>query len=566
MPGGAQETIETLTADLAGRRARRPWTRTVPPSPTPASPDAWDRVVALVVQPGVEFDHVRVFDYDPQAARDLSAVLDDEPGLVFEAHSTDYQTPDGARRARARPLGRAQGRPRPDLRAARGAVRARGDRGRADPGRATARGWWRCSSRRCSPTRPGGRATTRATPEDAAPGPPLQLQRSVALLLARPRSSTAARIGCSTTSRSTAVPLPLLSQHLPDQYGRVRAATCSRLHPRALVVDHVRDVLRDYAVRLRRRRTNRMTSLTTAADLTAEIAQQPRARSPSSPSCWRSLDADRRPHGRRSSRRCSSRDDLRIVLTGAGTSAFAGQILAPGLTRRLRRRVDAVATTDLVANPRELPGRGRADAAGVVRPVRRQPRERRGRRPRRPAAHRRAATWCSPATPTVQLYRAATARAADGSALAAAHAAGHQRPWLRDDLQHHQHDARGASALGAVARTSSRLADAAERVLPDLEKRAAALVGEGADRYRLPGQRSARRAWPASRRSSCSSSLPGEWSATSTPRSASGTDPRRSSPTRTVAVVYLSNDAYTRRYDLDIARRAARGARPTVTW
>ena len=45
--------------------------------------------------------------------------------------------------------------------------------------------------------------------------------------------------------------------------------------------------------------------------------------------------------------------DLRVVLTGAGTSAFAGQLLAPALTRRLRRRIDAVATTDIVSNPRE---------------------------------------------------------------------------------------------------------------------------------------------------------------------------------------------------------------------
>jgi tagatose-6-phosphate ketose/aldose isomerase len=46
--------------------------------------------------------------------------------------------------------------------------------------------------------------------------------------------------------------------------------------------------------------------------------------------------------------------DLRIVLTGAGTSAFAGQILAPALTRQLRRRVEAIATTDIVSNPQEI--------------------------------------------------------------------------------------------------------------------------------------------------------------------------------------------------------------------
>jgi tagatose-6-phosphate ketose/aldose isomerase len=43
--------------------------------------------------------------------------------------------------------------------------------------------------------------------------------------------------------------------------------------------------------------------------------------------------------------------DLRIVLTGAGTSAYVGEVLAPALRRRLGRRVDAVATTDIVADP-----------------------------------------------------------------------------------------------------------------------------------------------------------------------------------------------------------------------
>ncbi|MBS0581224.1 MAG: SIS domain-containing protein [Proteobacteria bacterium] len=46
-----------------------------------------------------------------------------------------------------------------------------------------------------------------------------------------------------------------------------------------------------------------------------------------------------------------AKDDLRIVLTGAGTSAYVGECLAPALTRRLRRRVEAVATTDIVAGP-----------------------------------------------------------------------------------------------------------------------------------------------------------------------------------------------------------------------
>lgn len=47
------------------------------------------------------------------------------------------------------------------------------------------------------------------------------------------------------------------------------------------------------------------------------------------------------------------RSDLRIVLTGAGSSAFVGEIAAPALSRLLGRRVEAVATTDIVSNPRE---------------------------------------------------------------------------------------------------------------------------------------------------------------------------------------------------------------------
>ncbi|WP_413722172.1 SIS domain-containing protein [Sodalis sp. RH23] len=48
-----------------------------------------------------------------------------------------------------------------------------------------------------------------------------------------------------------------------------------------------------------------------------------------------------------------ARTDLRIILTGAGTSAFIGKILVPALLPKLNLRVEAIATTDLVSNPRE---------------------------------------------------------------------------------------------------------------------------------------------------------------------------------------------------------------------
>jgi D-tagatose-1,6-bisphosphate aldolase subunit GatZ/KbaZ len=54
--------------------------------------DAWQRVIAAVVQPGVEFDHDKVVDYRPERAAALSRSIEPLEGIVFEAHSTDYQT------------------------------------------------------------------------------------------------------------------------------------------------------------------------------------------------------------------------------------------------------------------------------------------------------------------------------------------------------------------------------------------------------------------------------------------------------------------------------------------
>ena len=54
--------------------------------------DAWERVIAVVVQPGVEFDHSLVHDYRPARAEALSRFIETEERLVYEAHSTDYQT------------------------------------------------------------------------------------------------------------------------------------------------------------------------------------------------------------------------------------------------------------------------------------------------------------------------------------------------------------------------------------------------------------------------------------------------------------------------------------------
>ncbi len=53
--------------------------------------DAWERVVAVVVQPGVEFSDDDIAEYDRSKAIKLIDYIKNHPQMVFEAHSTDYQ-------------------------------------------------------------------------------------------------------------------------------------------------------------------------------------------------------------------------------------------------------------------------------------------------------------------------------------------------------------------------------------------------------------------------------------------------------------------------------------------
>jgi D-tagatose-1,6-bisphosphate aldolase subunit GatZ/KbaZ len=91
VPGGAAEDLEELAvttpeAAIATVDMHRDLFRDL------GLADAWKRVIATVVQPGVEFDHDKVVDYRPERAVALSRAIEPVDHLVFEAHSTDYQT------------------------------------------------------------------------------------------------------------------------------------------------------------------------------------------------------------------------------------------------------------------------------------------------------------------------------------------------------------------------------------------------------------------------------------------------------------------------------------------
>ena len=59
--------------------------------------DAWENIIAVVVQPGVEFGNESIHRYNRNDAKHLCRALKQYPDIVFEGHSTDYQLPESLR-------------------------------------------------------------------------------------------------------------------------------------------------------------------------------------------------------------------------------------------------------------------------------------------------------------------------------------------------------------------------------------------------------------------------------------------------------------------------------------
>jgi tagatose-6-phosphate ketose/aldose isomerase len=288
-----------------------------------------------------------------------------------------------------------------------------------------------------------------------------------------------------------------------------------------------------------------------------EITQQP--------DVWRqlatSLDA-RRQEVQEFLAPLLDRDDLRIVLTGAGTSAFAGQIVAPGLARALRRRVDAVATTDLVGNPRD---HFAEDVPTLLVSFARS-----GDSPESPAAVRLADELLSDCghlvltcNPDGGLYRTVHGRDERGLALL--------MPPATNDRGFAMTSSVTCMVLAALTvlggfRDSARLADAAAAALPDLEKRARGLAEERADRVVYLGSgplAGVARESALKLIELTAGRVVGYFDSPLGFRHG----PKSVLTDTTLVVVYLSNDPYTRRYDLDMVRelRAALPAERVIS-
>jgi D-tagatose-1,6-bisphosphate aldolase subunit GatZ/KbaZ len=243
-PGGAHEALGALAPTPAGA-ARATLDRHEQAFAEAGVEDAWERVIALVVQPGVEFDHLRVVDYERAATGELRLVLDDHQHLVFEAHSTDYQTPANLRSLvedhwailKVGPgLTFAMREALYALAAIENELVPAAERSElpsvverrmlAEPGQ------WEGYYAGDSGTQ---RLLRQYSYSDRVryywPDPEIQ----------------AAQEALFSNLADRDIPPPMLSQYLPDQYARVRRGGL-RVEPVDLVLDRVRDVLRAYSL------------------------------------------------------------------------------------------------------------------------------------------------------------------------------------------------------------------------------------------------------------------------------------------------------------------------------
>lgn len=91
IPGGAKEAEDEVTA-TSPEDAVKTITTIKNKFLKAGLSKAWERVVGVVVQPGVEFGDDQIFKYQREKARYLSEKILEFDHLVYEAHSTDFQT------------------------------------------------------------------------------------------------------------------------------------------------------------------------------------------------------------------------------------------------------------------------------------------------------------------------------------------------------------------------------------------------------------------------------------------------------------------------------------------
>ena len=242
VPGGADHALSTVEVTSA-EAVEQTWRIHRDAFARVGLEQAFARVIAVVVQPGVEFDHDHVIGYNAVRAKPLQGFLSAHPELVMEAHSTDYQTPSAYRDLVRDGFAILKVGPALTF-ALREALLA-----------------LEAVERCLVPVEQ--RSRLQATLERAMLEQPEHWQRyyrGSALEQARLRlysysdrlryywPTPAVEAAVSTLLRNlerSGIPETLLSQYLPDAYRAVRDETLTGT-PEALVLDHVQSVLRTY--------------------------------------------------------------------------------------------------------------------------------------------------------------------------------------------------------------------------------------------------------------------------------------------------------------------------------
>jgi D-tagatose-1,6-bisphosphate aldolase subunit GatZ/KbaZ len=203
---------------------------------------AWERLIAFVVQPGVEFGDDFILAYDPAQAAGLSDFINGKP-LVYEAHSTDYQSRTSLSRMVVDHFAILKVGPALTY-AYREAILA-------------------LVAMENELFSPGRRSELVAVLEEVMVTQPEHWQNHYhgdfqAQRLAR-KYSFSDRVRYYWSQRAVQealallfnnlnhkpIPLTLISQYLPDQYHRIRDGNLDHC-PRAMIQDKIRDVLEDY--------------------------------------------------------------------------------------------------------------------------------------------------------------------------------------------------------------------------------------------------------------------------------------------------------------------------------
>lgn len=243
VPGGAKEQLEplTVTSTAAARYTLRAHQMAFEHA---GLSDIWSRVIGLVVQPGVEFDHSGVVDYQGGKTAGLSAMIADFPHLVYEAHSTDYQLPAAYKELVSHHFAILKVGPALTF-ALREALYALEDIERELFG-AAQRSRLREHLEQAMLAHPDyWQPYYHGTAKECAYARHFSYSDRIRYYWTDARVQSSCQQLIDNLTR-TAIPLPLLSQYLPDQYRKVRARKLDAT-PRALVLDRISQVIACYS-------------------------------------------------------------------------------------------------------------------------------------------------------------------------------------------------------------------------------------------------------------------------------------------------------------------------------